>query len=565
MGCLFSKSSTVGVQTTVTPTPVQNVKKRSHRLGDPDVRLREVHVQPHVPRSSWSSTSIENHIDQSDHSTEKVINILLFGESGVGKSTFINALANYLVFDTLEEAHLKKPRVVLPVSFLMTVGENFEERTITLGKQDRNEHHNQSGQSVTQRCKSHYFSTGTGTRIHMIDTPGMGDTRGPEQDDLNLQHILSYVNELSHLNAICVLLKPNESRLNIAFRSCLTQLVYFLGENIHENIVFCFTNTRSTFYTPGDTGPLLKKMLQTLPVKNIPFEKINTFCFDSESFRYLIARENGVNFDQHQKEEYEQSWINSVTESKRFLKYVCDTLRAYPQNNWQSIEHAQARIHRIIRPILETIRNLFRNLILSTRDPSKPHIQLCFTSVSPSSTICTHCKASSMNFNGFEIFRDQLHNYVDKCDTCQCDRKDHRNVSVRVEYKLMEDTEKYSRNSLTENLEQLVEASVTFGCFFLQSNSMKDTIDPIFSHLNEIIREEERIAKTPTKCLNPHLLQQLHDFREEYQSKQKTSLSKNPSINLPKIYQLIEKVNAMNLMRTRMDNTKDISMEEKTS
>ncbi|CAF4093903.1 unnamed protein product [Rotaria sp. Silwood1] len=37
-------------------------------------------------------------------STSNFINILLLGESGVGKSTFINAFVNYLPFDTFERA-----------------------------------------------------------------------------------------------------------------------------------------------------------------------------------------------------------------------------------------------------------------------------------------------------------------------------------------------------------------------------------------------------------------------------------------------------------------------------
>ena len=68
-----------------------------------------------------------------------------------------------------------------------------------------------------------------GRQLRIIDTPGFDDTRGFEQDDRNMEHILQYINNLTHLNAICFLLKPNSLRLNMFFRTCLTRLFSFLN------------------------------------------------------------------------------------------------------------------------------------------------------------------------------------------------------------------------------------------------------------------------------------------------------------------------------------------------
>ncbi|CAF4027449.1 unnamed protein product [Rotaria sordida] len=141
-----------------------------------------------------------------------------------------------------------------------------------------------------------------------------------------MEHILEYVNNLTHLNAICFLLKPNESKLNIYYRLCITQLFSVLDRNNVKNIIFCFTNSRSTFYTPGDTAPLLKKMLNSLSIGNVSFKKENTFCFDSESFRYLVALKNEIQFSDLDKEEYVMSWIKSVTDSNRLIQYICEKL-----------------------------------------------------------------------------------------------------------------------------------------------------------------------------------------------------------------------------------------------
>ncbi|CAF4623010.1 unnamed protein product [Rotaria sp. Silwood1] len=146
--------------------------------------------------------------------SDEIINILLLGESGVGKSTFINALVNYLKFKTLKEAE-NNPIVLIPVSFMIMTGDNFEEHLVKFEGSNffSNEDHNHLGQSVTQHCKSYVFTLtdgeSRGRKLRIIDTPGIGDTRDSSQDDANLQHILSYINNLTHLNAVCILLKPN--------------------------------------------------------------------------------------------------------------------------------------------------------------------------------------------------------------------------------------------------------------------------------------------------------------------------------------------------------------------
>ncbi|CAF3887874.1 unnamed protein product, partial [Rotaria sordida] len=223
------------------------------------------------------------------------------GETGVGKSTFINAFVNYLIFDTLEQAEQSDPAVVIPVSFITTTGDNFDEITVKFGDVDSNENFQNQGQSVTQHCRSYIIDLNEKVRLHLIDTPGIGDTRGFDQDEINMNNILTYINQLSHINAVCLLLKPTNSKLDVFFRSCVKQLLTYLTPDGYGNIIFCFTNSRSTFYAPGNTGSLLKKMLKKDEFNGIPFEKKNTFCVDSETFRYLAARRCNVEFQDYIK------------------------------------------------------------------------------------------------------------------------------------------------------------------------------------------------------------------------------------------------------------------------
>ena len=335
------------------PSDVSNFSPLSNKVANDATSQAKTKKYIPASRTTYSSvttlrkpeTLLSTEFQVSDSSLEKkyfpiastlslldneTINIVLIGETGVGKSTFINALANYLTFHTLEEARTTQPVVLIPVSFLITTGDDFQEHIIKFGEVDdsNNEDFDHPGQSVTQHCKSYLFhlKNNHGKKLRIIDTPGFGDTRGIQQDDQNIQHILQYINNLSHLNAICFLLKPNESRLNIFFRSCFTQLFSFLNQKALKNIIFCFTNSRSTFYTPGNTAPLLKKMISSLSIGDVPFNKENTFCFDNEAFRYLVALQNGIKFTYLDEEEYLKSWTKSMTESRRLADYICEKL-----------------------------------------------------------------------------------------------------------------------------------------------------------------------------------------------------------------------------------------------
>ncbi|CAF5165056.1 unnamed protein product [Rotaria sp. Silwood1] len=131
------------------------------------------------------------------------------------------------------------------------------------------------------------------------------------------------------------------------------QLFSFLAPTAQRNVIFCFTNARSTFYTPGNTAPLLKTMLASLSTNDISFKKENTFCFDSESFRYLGALRNEIEFTNDEKQEYQMSWSTSVKESDRLINYIEKKLTVYHiDNGWQSIKHAQFEISYMIRPMI---------------------------------------------------------------------------------------------------------------------------------------------------------------------------------------------------------------------
>ncbi len=122
------------------------------------------------------------------------------------------------------------------------------------------------------------------TKFHLIDTPGIGDSRGIEQDKANFENILAFLTRYDKINAVVVLLKPNNARLTVAFRFCVLELLTHLHKSVVSNIIFAFTNSGGTFYRPGDSLPVLKELLQKHKIE-INLSPKSYFCFDNEAFR----------------------------------------------------------------------------------------------------------------------------------------------------------------------------------------------------------------------------------------------------------------------------------------
>ena len=65
----------------------------------------------------------------------------------------------------------------------------LEGTTVNFGGKDSNEDHHHLGQLVTQHCRSYVFTIDTQTKLRLIDTPGLEDTRSHDQDDFEIRNI----------------------------------------------------------------------------------------------------------------------------------------------------------------------------------------------------------------------------------------------------------------------------------------------------------------------------------------------------------------------------------------
>nr|CAI5829978.1 unnamed protein product [Callosobruchus analis] len=267
--------------------------------------------------------SMEN-LDKLDiQPNDQEINILLVGETGVGKSTFINSFANYLSYKYIDRLDKEPLHVLIPSTFKVK-DRDGQIHDVSVGNNDKNEYM-ESGASATQGVQPYVFGIYEGrVKVRVIDTPGIGDTRGIKQDEANCENIIGYIKNLNKLHAICLLFRPSVSRLTAYFEYCLVQLLSRLDKSACKNIFFIFTNTRASEYGPGDTLSILQKAIENIRNDSgvmIPLNK-NIFCFENEAFRYLAAAKNDIKFDAEVTKDYKRSWENSAKQCWNMLRYI---------------------------------------------------------------------------------------------------------------------------------------------------------------------------------------------------------------------------------------------------
>lgn len=213
------------------------------------------------------------------------INIVVMGEIGVGKSTFIKAFVNYLRRSLIREGHIYRRFTRCCIAGkCITDDEYFVEENFVFG--DADNECTTPGASSTQSIISYRVFMGD-RYIRLIDTPGLGKTHATDKDKKNYSRLLEVLSELRFIHAFCIVLKSSNAELSVFFQNCIKQLLFRLGKDASKNMVFIFTNSRSTFYKPGDGQVAIKKLLQSFKDflnVNVPFDNKNIFCVDNEGF-----------------------------------------------------------------------------------------------------------------------------------------------------------------------------------------------------------------------------------------------------------------------------------------
>jgi len=379
--------------------------------------------------------------------------VALLGETGVGKSTMITALANYCSFESLEEAE--------------STGGLFP-----IDQQTRSESTTHVGKSVTQEPQEYVFAH-KNMQIVIIDTPGLLATEdvGTSRHDKDKEHVENIFKLLSkHVNihAICILMKATENRLSNAFQYTLSEFLRRLDANARNNVIFIFTHAASTNFKPHTAQSVLQLFLQKYSL-SLPLNKSTVYCFENNIVQYL--KELQTETSTGDKEYASINWKRSVESTDSMLGYIF-SLTPHPLGNIAEISKAERVSCKLSKIVLDTVVSMLKDekdiecnkkkaeavRDEITRDPAKfaqydlrqllfiPETKVIRTSLGRADVVCVgpkcaqivndelvypqicchRCLSEFIFFcSSFFIFRD--------CDKCGCGRGKHERMMTRTE------------------------------------------------------------------------------------------------------------------------------------
>ena len=162
--------------------------------------------------------------------------MLLIGETGSGKTSFLNLLCNSAVIQKL----------------------GFEQALSELGQFNDIElenTHARKMESKTLGAKLYDVKLGD-LNIGIIDTPGFGDSRGMEDDKKHSQTIVDALKAEEYINCICLVINGRMARVTATLRYVLTEVTAILPRVVLNDMIVVSTNTRDLFDCNFDRAAL---------------------------------------------------------------------------------------------------------------------------------------------------------------------------------------------------------------------------------------------------------------------------------------------------------------------
>ena len=182
-------------------------------------------------------------LDISKENFNKIYTILMLGETGSGKTSLLNSLTNYLM--NIDYSNDFRYKLIVENQSLI------------------------SPEKSTTKSLNVYNIIFNNILFKVIDTPGYGDTSGPEKDKETTNSIKYYFeNVIDGLNLIGFVVKSSENKLTDRQQFIIDNILNLFGNDVVANLMVLMT-----FYDGSDP-----QMAKVLPKNKIFKEIIIPVC-----------------------------------------------------------------------------------------------------------------------------------------------------------------------------------------------------------------------------------------------------------------------------------------------
>ena len=252
---------------------------------------------------------IENYINPSKfivNSSGKKYVFLILGESGSGKTTFINYLANYFEGTRHFEIAIKNPN---EFKIAMPIDKNWNSSIIERFIQTpTNDHRRSSYLSQTSECREYEFKLDKCDSILFIDTPGFNDTNGNVQDTKNLKKIKQICLKNKYINGIILMINGSLSRKNLNMINFIESILQLLPNKLRKDISLILTNCQSELDCNFKPDAYFQNSL-----------KINEIYYMQNTF---FKWDKNKELNNRQKKDLKDNWEQSLNEIERMIKKI---------------------------------------------------------------------------------------------------------------------------------------------------------------------------------------------------------------------------------------------------